>query len=276
MTIASRIQTHRQEVTSTSIPIVGKIKTGYKHPAKNHPVSTDYFIADSKYAAKFHDHYGEKPNTITIAFYNENVEEMCREFFELRDKDGRLRAYGDGEKFKVWSRKNNKDGEYITLTTTDYPDLMETMLQQDGCQESKWTQNLEMHFLIPAVRSVYGCWRYRSRGGMSTIPHIIKTFDTIREHAGRIAFIPFDLHVQFVKSQKPGAQSRFPVVSLIPNISQEHVAQLAGYTGDLTTGLLTEEKIEQMTKAVKQLPHQEEPEKEIVIETAQQSIWNSK
>lgn len=243
---------HRPEILMTELPIIGKIKCGQKLPDKNYPTSLDYFIADSKYKKYFDEAFGEKPSSIEITFHTNDISKSCREFYELRDDQGKLVAEGDGLDFKVWSTKRNKDGEYIHINTVDRPDLMEECLKIHGCSNSRWTENVQLFFIIPKIRGVFGIWEYRSRGSKSSIPQIISTFDKVLEMAGRIAGIPFDLQVKFAKSQKPGSNSRFPVVSIIPNISEAHLNLISEYGESISgvRGLLTENKVEQATKAL--------------------------
>lgn len=253
----------------TQLAAIGKIKCGYKELIKKPdgreveiPRSVDYFIPDGKYANKFKEAFGDKPNSIEIAFYTDDANEVCREYYELRNKSGKLVAYGDGKTFNVWSTKKNKDGEYLVLNTDEYPTLMNDCLTIKDCEESKWKELVQLFFIIPKIRGVYGCWEFSSRGEKSTIPNIVHSFDMIREGFGRVAWIPFDLQVSFATDQKPDSKKRYPVVRLVPNVGQEHLQLIADYGQTLSTvrGLLTEEKINELKNNLR-IEHKPEEKK---------------
>lgn len=203
------------------LPRIGFIKTGMKN-SRGLPVSIDYFIAKGKYEGLFHSSYGDKPNRIQIIFPDDDPELVCIEQYQYRDNDGRLYAKGDGESFDVWDGKI-----YQKLSLSDYPKLMNTV--QKRCPNSRsiktgsgWEIVLTLNFIIPMVRGVAGYWSYTTKGEASTIPQVRNLFDEILNSKGYVKGIIFDLSVQFATSQKPNVQSRYPVVSLIPNESDEN------------------------------------------------------
>lgn len=205
------------------LPRVGFIKVGYKEKATNgkeYPKSVDYFIASGKYAGLFTKAYGEKPQTIQIVFPDDTPEKVCNEMYEYRDDDGRRIAYGDGETFFVWDGK-----KYAQYSTKDYPDLMAGVAKKHPNRAVKnggdgWIVTLTVTFIIPLVRGVGGVWQFTTKGTASTIPNIRDTFDAILEEKKFVKGIIFDMNVQFAVSQKPGARSRFPVVTIVPNESE--------------------------------------------------------
>lgn len=69
-----------------------------------------------------------------------------------------------------------------------------------------------------------GFWQFTTRGKESSIPQIIGAFDTVLQVRKTLAFQPFDLVVNFAKSQHPGEASRFPVVTLVPNADPTNMA----------------------------------------------------
>jgi hypothetical protein len=77
-------------------------------------------------------------------------------------------------------------------------------------------------------------WQLQTGGDKTSINAIRNTFDEIKELAGTVVNIPFDLSVKKVTSNKPDAKSVYPVVTLIPNISQENIEILRQF---LETGL---------------------------------------
>lgn len=204
----------------TMLPLIGKIKTGYK--TDKGPRSTDYFIPSGKYEMHFMNAYGNEANIIQVVFIDDDFRNVCFERYEYRDQDGKLFASGDGEIFKVW---NEKEEQYIELSIEDYPDLMDSVKKR--CKSSKgWETVLTLRFIIPAISGIVGYWEFSTKGEASSIPQIRDTFDMILENRGFVRGIIFDLSVQFAKSQKPGSKSRYPVVSLIPNQSEENVEMI--------------------------------------------------
>ena len=220
-----RIRRPEAEKSRLILPRVGQIKIGMKN-ANGYPQSVDYFIPTGKYAGLFTQAYGEKPQTIQIVFPDDDPAKVCKEEYSYRDDEGRLIASGDGETFKVWDGK-----KYESLTITNYPNLMEAIAKRypnkmvrsglDG-----WVISLTLTFIIPLVRGIAGVWQFTTKGIASTIPQIRDTFDAMIEQRGFCRGIIWDLNVQFAKSQKPGDKSKFPVVSMVPNESEENLQKI--------------------------------------------------
>lgn len=213
-----RIKRPKPNAGELMLPRIGKIKTGYKTPS-GQPRSVDYFLASGKYAKLFHDAYGEKPQTLQIVFVSDNPEKSCFERYEYRDQEGRLFASGDGETFEVWSVK---DQEYKEVTIGESPNLMASVEKRCPSPQG-WTVTLSLKFILPKVKKVAGLWEFSTKGVASTIPNIRDAFDTLNEHNGFVSGVIFDLNVEFAKSQKPGSKSRYPVVTLVPNESDENM-----------------------------------------------------
>lgn len=201
-------------------PIIGHIRCGKKSD-NGFPMSTDYFLADGKYASLFHKAYGEKPDTIQIVFPSDDAELVCREEYELRDAQGKLVASGDGEIFKVWSAKQKA---YTKISVTEYPDLMEMV--KGKYPTSEWKVTLTLNFIIPKVRGVMGMWQFSTKGAASSIPQVRDTFDAMLESNGHCSGVIFDLCVKMHKSNKPSDCSRYPVVTLLPNESEENLRMI--------------------------------------------------
>ena len=207
------------------LPRVGKIKIGTKSE-RGYPMSVDYFIPDGKYSSFFTKAYGDKPSTIQIIFPSDNCADVCNEEYEYRDDEGKIIAKGDGQTFQVWSKTH-----YVTKTVAEVPDLMQKIQDCFPTKISKstgngWKVRLTLSFVVPLVREVGGVWVFESNGNVSTIPNICNTFDAMLSQRGSVKGVIFDLNVSFAKSQKPGDKSRFPVVTLIPNQSQENIAKI--------------------------------------------------
>ena len=207
------------------LPRVGFVKIGMKSE-RGLPQSVDYFIPVGKYAGLFTQAYGERPQTIQIVFPDDDPAKVCNERFEYRDDEGRLIAEGNGELFKVW------DGsKYEELTVEQYPNLMQSIAKRYPNKAVKkggdgWKITLTLNFIVPLVRGVAGVWQFTTNGSASTIPAIRETFDGMLAERGFCKGIIFDLNVQFATTQKPGDKSRFPVVSLVPNESDDNVLKV--------------------------------------------------
>ena len=201
-------------------PIIGHIRCGKKSD-RGFPMSTDYWLADGKYASLFDKAYGDKPDTIQIVFPSDNPELVCREEYELRDTQGKLVASGDGETFKVWSTKSKA---YTILSVTEYPNLMEMVKSKYPSQD--WKITLTLNFIIPKVRGIMGLWQFSTKGSASSIPQVRDTFDAVLEQNGHASGVIFDLSVKMHTSQKPTTASKYPVVSLVPNESEENIGMV--------------------------------------------------
>lgn len=225
MTQSGRIK--RPEIENRlPLPKIGNIKVGMKDE-RGFPKSVDYFIATGRYEHLFRLAYGDKPKVIQVVFTDDDPKKVCMERYEYRDDEGRLIASGDGEVFEVWDGK-----VYKTLTVTEFPNLMRGVATKSPNKLSKkegetgWSIVLTITFIIPAVKGVAGVWQLSTKGSASTIPQIRNVFDALFEQRGRVRGIICDLSVDFAKSQKPGQKSRYPVVTLVPNESDENMKKI--------------------------------------------------
>lgn len=247
------------------LPIIGNIKIGEVvkgNGGKEHPTSLDYFKPTGDYAKLFTDVYGEKPNNIQIIFISDDNNHSCLEEYDARDGKGRRAGYGNGEdvylfhvkgdKYLLWNTDKQKheehtmkeDEEYVKFNAEKDREYIGKYSKDKGL---KWQVVLTLHFVIPKIKGVFGVWRFQTRGAKSSVLHIVNSFDTVKGSAGTIINIPFDLTVEMVKSQKPDSKSRFPVVNLIANISQQNIEMLGEYMQQgkdiRKLGMLTEEKL---------------------------------
>lgn len=221
-TMAGRIMKRPAESTKLVLPRVGNIKIGYKDE-RGFPRSVDYFIPTGKYASLFTKAYGDKPQTIQVVFPDDDPAKVCNERYEYRDDEGRLLATGDGQIFRVWN-----GSEYQEVSIEQSPNLMQSVSKRYPNKQSKktgdgWQIILTLNFIIPCVRGIAGVWQFSTKGTASTIPNVRDVFDAMLEMKGYCKGIIFDLTVQYAKSQKPGDKSRYPVVSLVPNESEENI-----------------------------------------------------
>jgi hypothetical protein len=236
----SRIIRRNQGQAVSRLPLIGSIRCGEKRisqkTGKEYPVSLDYFIASGDYASKFNEAYPDKPSKIQIVFISDDDWQSCFEEWDARDEQGRRAGYGDGETYWLWDGKDYQP-------TTDPAQVRK--YSDEG--KIKWKPVLTIQFIIPAIRGVFGCWRFTTSGDKSSMNAIRTMYDEIKAQAGTVVNIPFDLIVKKVTSNKPGNQSVYPVVTLVPNISTENMEQLRQFLNagmDIKRlGMLTEAKL---------------------------------
>lgn len=232
------------------LPIIGNIRIGEKRQpqggGKEYPVSLDYFKPVGDYAKLFTDAYGEKPNKIQVVFISDNNSNSCLEEYEARDAQGKRAGYGDGETYYLYD-EDKKD--YVAYRADDEKDkAFVAKFTKDNKLE--WKVILTLLFLIPKIKGVFGVWKFQTKGAKSSVEQIINAFDMIKETAGTVINIPFDLTVEKVKSQKPNNKSVFPVVNLVPNISNDNIEIVKGFLAQggnvKQLGMLTEDKLKQL------------------------------
>ena len=214
-----------QRVQSTQeniLPRIGMIKTGFKD-AKGIPRSVDHFIATGNYNEFFHKEFGKEPQKIEIVFISDDFRKVCNEELVLRDNAGKRIAYGDGVNFKVWSRTENKGrGGYVDRNIEDTPDLHEQILKAYP-KAGEWKETLTLNFIIPRIRGIAGQWQYSTHGAASTIPTVREAFDQVLAARGFVKGIIFDMTVKMHVSNAPDSKSRYPVVNIVPNMSEANV-----------------------------------------------------
>lgn len=212
-----------EQATQLELPEIGRLHIGMKTTnkyGKEIPTSVDYFIAAGKYAPLFTQAFGEKPNTITIIFPDDDAEKVCNERYEYRDEKGALVARGDGETFEIWDGKR-----YAPYNVAQYPDIMEQVAQHNPKKprsedDNGWDVTLTLRFIIPAVRGVVGVWNLTTKARASSIRNLRNSFDSVQAMRGTVTNSAFDLMVHFHKSNKPGQNSRYPVLELVCNDSR--------------------------------------------------------
>ena len=201
------------DAISPRFPEAGRLRIGMKSP-QGFPMSIDWFRATGKYAELFHKALGEKPDTLQIIFYDDTPELVCNEQWVYRDAAGARFAYGDGQIFDVWNGK-----KFVKCTTTQIPDLMQKVVERCPTKAGmdNWKVTLTMRFIVPAVSGVIGYWQFVTQGAASSVNNIRNSFDAVQMLRGTVTGSVFDLSVKFHKSNKPGQNSRYPVVSLVAN-----------------------------------------------------------
>jgi len=215
--MAGRIVRPEQGAGILELPEIGRLHIGKKQMGQNgkeYPVSVDYFIPAGKYAGLFTQALGEKPATIQVVFPSDDAAKVCNERYEYRDNSGALVARGDGQVFEIWDGK-----KYSPYSVDKFPDIMDQITAKNPTRRGaeNWDIVLTMRFVIPAVRGIVGVWQFSTKGKASSIRNIRESFDGVQIMRGTVTGTVFDLSVQFAKSNKPGQNSRYPVVSLVAN-----------------------------------------------------------
>ena len=215
--MGGRIYRPEQGNDLLELPEIGRLHIGKKQAGQNgreFPVSVDYFIPAGKYAGMFTQALGDKPATIQVVFPSDDAAKVCNERFEYRDDKGALVARGDGRVFEIW------DGQrYAPYSISEYPDIMQQITANNPTKRGNdnWDVVLTLRFIVPAVRGIVGVWQFSTKGRASSVKNIRESFDGVQLMRGTVTQTVFDLSVQFAKSNKPGVNSRYPVVSLVAN-----------------------------------------------------------
>lgn len=233
--MGGRILREKNEVAQRlGVPEAGRLHIGEKKMITTKtgrqmeiPTSLDYFKpADDHYSSLFTQALGEKPNLIKIIFPSDDAELVCNERYLLLDKAGKTLAEGDGHEFIVWNGETR-----IVMTTDKFPNLMESLVRKYSSTDfvPKWKVSLTLRFLVPAVQGIWGYWQLSTSGSASSIPQVRDVFDSFLEKNGKVAGCIFDLSVKKVKSGKPGDNSTYPVLHLVPNESKESIEQVKAW-----------------------------------------------
>ena len=221
------------------LPEIGRLHIGMKSE-RGLPMSIDWFRPTGKYASLFTKSLGEKPQTIQVIFPDDDPTKVCNERYEYRDDKGALVARGDGRTFEIWNGK-----KYAPFSIEQYPNLMEQLAAKHPTKRGadNWDIALTLRFIVPAVRGVVGVWQFSTKGAASSIQNIRNSFDGVQMMRGTVTQTVFDLSVQFAKSNKPGVQSRYPVVSLVANDNRiEEIRAAIAPTQNLSLLLPNREK----------------------------------
>lgn len=203
-------------VALLELPEVGRLHVGMKSD-KGYPMSIDWFRATGKYSALFVKALGEKPSTIQIVFPSDDAGKVCNERYEYRDDKGALVARGDGQVFEIWDGRR-----YAPYSVEQYPDIVSQITAKNPTKrgEDNWDVVLTLRFIVPAIRGVVGVWVLNTKGRASSVKNLRDSFDSVQAMRGTVTTSVFDLSVHFHKSNKPGSNSRYPVLDLVCNDSR--------------------------------------------------------
>lgn len=238
---SGRITQRKQEVSASTLPEVGRIKIGEK--VKNasgteYPKSLDYFRPTGNFAAEFTKQYGQKPTKLSVVFISDSLTEVCNERYESWVK-GKRWGWGDGTTFTVWDSATK---QYINdVPATD-----------QRIKALKWELMLTLRFVLLELRGIMGYWTFGTKAKTTTIPSIVQAFDFVRGRAGTIIGFPFNLIVEKKTGYSPEEPKNYPVVSLVPNFSQESIEMVSQYLEQggkiekLTTAMIQQKKVLQI------------------------------
>lgn len=240
--MTGRIQSRKTDTAASTLPEIGKVKIGEKATSKTgteYPRSLDYFKPTGNFANEFTMKYGDKPTKLSVCFVSDDLNEVCNERYESWVK-GKRWGFGDGSLFTVWDATANEGkGAYIhNLPATD-----------QRVKSLKWDVMLTLRFVLLELKGIMGYWRFETKAKSTTIPSVVKAFDFVRERAGTIIGFPFNLTIEKKTGYNPGEAKNYPVVSLVPNFSQDAIEMVANYleaggnVHKLTTAMIEQKKV---------------------------------
>jgi hypothetical protein len=240
-----RIQVAKKESNASTLPEVGKIKIGMKKEGQKgdkkyeYPVSLDYFRATGNFANEFTKIFGDKPQKLSIAFISDDLNEVCNQRYECWE-GGKRWGWSDGVEFTVFDKSKS---EYV-IVKADTPEN-QALIKSVG----KWDEMLTLKFVILELKGIMGYWSYQTKAKSVSIPAIVKSFDFVRERAGSIIGFPFSLIVEKKSGYSPGEPKNYPVVSLVPNFSEDNIEQvrqyidMGGAMNRITTKMIEQQKV---------------------------------
>lgn len=221
--MTGRIVRNEQAANVFGLPEIGRLHIGMKNE-RGLPQSIDWFRATGKYADMFVKAFGEKPQTIQIVFPSDEPALVCHERYVYRDDRGALVARGNGQIFEIWNGQ-----QYVPYAVADYPDIWQQIIDKNPTKRGadNWDIELTMRFIVPAIRGIVGVWQLATKGRASSVKNLRDSFDAVQRLRGTVTASVFDLSVHFHKSNKPGQNSRYPVLELVCNDNRiEQMKQL--------------------------------------------------
>lgn len=250
MTIQKGRLASRKQEGSSKLPEIGKLKIGIKKQSsggKEYPAAIDYFRATGTFANEFHKKFGEKPRELKVVFLSNDVEEVCNQRYECWE-GGKRCGWSDGETYTIFDKAlNNGKGGYKELK----PDTEAN--KQAIKAVGKWDEMLTIRFVLLELPGVMGYWTFQTKAKAVTIPVITNAFDFVKEKAGTIIGFPFSLTVEMKTGYSPGDPRKYPVVSLVPNFTEEtmelvqNYIQAGGNMNRLTSRMIANNQLEPKT-----------------------------
>lgn len=238
---SGRITRRKNETSASTLPEIGKIKIGEKTTnaaGKEYPKALDYFRATGSFAGEFAKTYGDKPTRLSVVFVSDDLAEVCNERYESWVK-GKRWGWGDGETFTVWDSAAKQYVDSVPKTDPRIKNL-------------KWDIMLTLRMVLLEMKGIMGYWTFSTKAKATTIPSIVKAFDFVRGRAGTIIGFPFNLIVEKKSGYNPDEPRNYPVVSIVPNFSQESIEMVSQYleaggaVEKLSTAMIEQKKILQI------------------------------
>lgn len=229
------------------IPNIGRISIGMISPNGNYPVSLDYFrpvTNNKKYEDMFLAALGEKPNTIQIAFMSDDINEVCKETRELKDKSGKVYCETDNEVYVIYNngKKIVYDIDKI-MEKNESVEAFEAKLVEISESKIGFRRRLSLVFVIPEIKGVIGSWKLVTYAEQTSIDSIIAVYDGVKELAGTCRMIPFDLRVEKHTRTTSGDKRTYPVITLVSNTSLSNMKVLQTFTTNENFEILSDAKI---------------------------------
>lgn len=250
--LPGRIAQRKVSTSASTLPEIGKIKIGEK--VKNaagteYPKALDYFRPTGNFAGQFTAVYGQKPTKLSVVFISDNLEEVCNERYESWVK-GKRWGWGDGVTFTIFDSSTGEKGSYVENVPATDPRV----------KAIKWDLMLTLRFVMLEMKGILGYWTFTTKAKSTTIPSIIQAFDFVKGRAGTIIGFPFNLIVEKKTGYNPGEARNYPVVTLVPNFSQESIEMVSQYleaggaVEKLTTAMIEQRKVLQIDDKPAEIP----------------------
>ncbi|MDP3561698.1 MAG: hypothetical protein Q8R83_05940 [Legionellaceae bacterium] len=214
-----RIATRKEAMGGSTLSEIGKIKIGIKATSakgKEYPKAIDYFRPTGQFANAFIKKFGDQPKELKVVFLSDDVSEVCNQRYECWE-GGKRWGWGDGETFTIWDKVK---GLYVDGVVKGDPRIRAV---------GKWDEMLTIRFVLLELPGIMGTWSFQTKAKAVTIPSIVKAFDFVKEKAGTIIGFPFSLTVEMAKGYNPGDPKAYPVVSLVPNFTEDTIEMVQNY-----------------------------------------------
>jgi hypothetical protein len=240
MNTTGRISQRKINTAASTLPEIGRIKIGEKTTnasGKEYPRALDYFRPTGQFAQVFQTIYGNNPKKLSVAFISDNLTEVCNERYECW-KAGKRWGWGDGNEFTVWDTTKRA---YVECSAEDA-----------RVKALPWDLMLTLRFVLLEMKGIMGYWTFQTKAQKTTIPSIVQAFDFVREKAGTIIGFPFNLLVEKKTGYSPEDPKTYPVVTLVPNFSQESIEMISDYleqggnVNKITTAMIEQKKVLQI------------------------------
>lgn len=237
------------QTSNFSIPVIGRISIGGKNE-KGFPVSYDYFSVNTKYQ-QYHDAFveafGEKPNCIQITFMEDDISKVCSEVYEMRDSAEKIFAIKDDNQYIVY--KDRKETIYeADAMAKKYGslELFEKALADSAKSRKGFVLKLTLVFVIPKLKGIVGCWKFITYGANTSIRQIIESFDTVKDMAGTVRMVPFDLVVEKRSNSVSGSPVKYSTVNLVPSASFDSMKAIKEFASGEQFTLYNDDNIKKL------------------------------